>query len=276
MTITERKESTSSPLGTWALILGASSGFGAATALALAKAGVNIIGVHLDRRAGMPAVEKLKAGIRDTGREAWFFNMNAADTRKRYLLLREVQKRFEERGSNEKIRVVLHSLAFGSLKSYINTDLEGLVTQKDLDMTMDVMAHSLLYWVQDILRADLFDDDGRIFAMTSEGSKVVWQGYGAVSAAKCALESHVRQLARELAPRGITANCIMAGVTDTPAARKIPAYEAMARSALAKNPRGRLTLPEDVASSILALSQPGTYWLTGNVIAVDGGETHCG
>jgi len=276
MTMTQRKECTFPPLGGWALIVGASRGFGAATALALAKAGVDIIGVHLDRRAGMPAVDRLKSAIRETGREAWFFNMNAADERKRYLLIREIQRRFEERGNNDKIRVLLHSLAFGSLKDYINSDLEGLVNQKDLDMTMDVMAHSLLYWVQDVLRADLFDDDGRIFAMTSEGSRVVWQGYGAVSAAKCALESHVRQLARELAPRGITANCIMAGVTDTPAARKIPAYDSMVRSALAKNPRGRLTQPEDVASSIVALSQPCTYWMTGNVISVDGGETHCG
>jgi NAD(P)-dependent dehydrogenase (short-subunit alcohol dehydrogenase family) len=274
--MTQRKECTFPPLGGWALILGASSGFGGATAVALARAGVSIVGVHLDRRAGIENVERIQAAIREAGQEAWFFNMNAADATRRGELLAEVGKRFEERGKNEKIRVLLHSLAFGSLKDYVNAHLEDLVTQKHLDMTMDVMANSLLYWVQDTLRADLFDSDGRIFAMTSEGSRIVWNGYGAVSAAKCALESHVRQLARELAPRGITANCIMAGVTDTPAARKIPSYDAMVRAALAKNPRGRLTEPEDVASAIVALSQPCTYWMTGNIIAVDGGETHCG
>ena len=274
--MTERRECTFPPLGGWALILGASSGFGAATSLALAKAGVNVVGVHLDRRAGISAVEGLQTAIRETGQEAWFFNMNAADATKRQELVQELNRRFEERGRNEKIRVLLHSLAFGSLKHYVNSELVDLVTQRDLDMTMDVMAHSLLYWAQDLLRADLFNENGRIFAMTSEGSKIVWQGYGPVSAAKCALESHVRQLASELAPRGITANCIMAGVTDTPAARKIPAYESIVKAALSKNPHRRLTRPEDVAACIVALAQPCTYWMTGNVISVDGGETHCG
>ena len=63
--------------------------------------------------------------------------------------------------------------------------------------------------------------------MTSAGDHIVWPAYGAVSAAKSALESHIRQIAVELAPRNITANAIRAGVTDTPALRKIPGNEAM-------------------------------------------------
>ena len=63
----------------WALILGASSGFGEATALALAAAGYDIAGVHLDRRQGMAHVEEIKADIEAHGREALFFNGNAAD-----------------------------------------------------------------------------------------------------------------------------------------------------------------------------------------------------
>ena len=58
--------------------------------------------------------------------------------------------------------------------------------------------------------------------MTSAGGHRVWPTYGAVSAAKAALESHVRQLAVELAPSGISVNALQAGVTDTPAARRIP------------------------------------------------------
>ena len=73
---------------------------------------------------------------------------------------------------------------------------------------------------------------------------------GAVSAAKSALESHTRQLALELAPLGITANAIMAGVTDTPALRKIPGSTEMIDLAKRKNPSGRLTLPKDVADAI--------------------------
>jgi NADP-dependent 3-hydroxy acid dehydrogenase YdfG len=58
------------PLDGWALILGASSGFGAAAATTLARAGVDIIGVHLDRRSTMPNVERIMAEIRERGREA--------------------------------------------------------------------------------------------------------------------------------------------------------------------------------------------------------------
>jgi NAD(P)-dependent dehydrogenase (short-subunit alcohol dehydrogenase family) len=113
---------------------------------------------------------------------------------------------------------------------------------------------------------------GRIFAMTSAGGSRVWATYGAVSAAKAALESHVRQLSLELAPLGITANAIMAGVTDTPALRKIPGSDEMLALAQRKNPSGRLTTPQDVADAIGLLSHPKSHWLTGNVICVDGGE----
>ena len=113
---------------------------------------------------------------------------------------------------------------------------------------------------------------GRIFAMTSTGSVRAYPNYGAVRAAKAALESHIRYLAMELAPRGITANSILAGVTDTPALRKIPGNDTMLELARTRNPTGRLTTPEDVAQCLLALARPETAWLTGNTLLVDGGE----
>ncbi|MBI1955172.1 MAG: SDR family oxidoreductase, partial [Acidobacteria bacterium] len=118
----------------------------------------------------------------------------------------------------------------------------------------------------------LMEAGGRIFAMTSSGGTRVLPSYGPVSAAKAILESHIRQLAMELAPLGITANAIRAGVTDTPALKKIPGREKLIESALAHNPHKRLTTPQDVAAAIGVLAQPNTYWITGNVIGVDGGE----
>jgi len=264
------------PLTGWALILGASSGFGAACAQALAAAGMDIIGVHLDRRAAQAKVDRVTSAIRALDREAWYYNTNAADPRRRVQVLDDVKRRLGARGQGETVRVLLHSIAFGTLRPYLPTPEIAPVSQKQLEMTCDVMAHSLLYWVQDLLARGLLEREARIFAMTSTGAREVWPGYGAVSAAKAALESHVRQLARELGPLGITVNAICAGVTDTPALDKMPEREAMIAAALRKNPSRRLTRPEDVASALVALAQPCTYWMNGNVIHVDGGEGHSG
>ncbi len=177
-----------------------------------------------------------------------------------------------ERGDGGTLRVLVHSLAFGTLKPYIANPMKDAVSQAQMDMTLDVMAHSLVYWTQEVVARGLMTRGGRIYAMTSSGSARVLPAYGPVSAAKAALEAHVRQLASELAPRGIAANAIRAGVTDTPALQKIPGHEAILAGARRRNPSGRLTTPEDVARAIVALAHPDTYWITGNVIGVDGGE----
>ncbi len=256
----------------WALTLGASSGFGEAVSLALARAGLNIFGVHLDRKATLANAERIAGQIRALGREAVFFNVNAADEEKRAEVAGQMQKLLEERGEPGSLRVLLHSLAFGTLKLYVSEPMKDAVTQAQMDMTLDVMAHSLVYWTQEVVGRGLMGRGGRIYAMTSSGGTRVLPHYGPVSAAKAALESHIRQLAAELAPRGITANSIRAGVTNTPALQKIPGHEALIEHAKRRNPGGRMTTPEDVARAIVVLAHPDTYWITGNVIGVDGGE----
>lgn len=252
----------------WAVILGSSAGFGAATARAFAAQGYGIFGVHMDRRATMPAVEALIAELERHGVPVHFFNGNAAGDDKRAEALEQLAGAMAE---GDTVQVLLHSLAFGTLRPYFPTEGKPL-QRRQLEMTLDVMAHSLVYWAQDLVERGWLGSGGRIFAMTSAGSKVMWPAYGAVSAAKCALESHIRQLAVELAPRGITANAIMAGVTQTAALDKIPGSDKLVEAARAHNPSGRLTTPEDVADCMVALSGPGTRWLTGNVLQVDGGE----
>ncbi len=274
---------TASP---WALILGASSGFGGATSLELARTGYNIFGVHLDLRATLPNAQRIQDEIRSLSREALFFNVNAADADKRASVVEAVQDRLRQDGDEAFVRVFLHSLAFGTLLPYVPVrplpagqggaggaeSAKDVLSQRQMDMTVDVMAHSLVYWVQDLASRNLLRRGSRIFAMTSSGATRVIPSYGGVSAAKAALESHIRQLAFELAPLGITANAIRAGVTDTPALRRIPEGPGLLKRAQEGNPSDRTTTPQDIARAIAALADERLDWMTGNVIGVDGGE----
>jgi enoyl-[acyl-carrier protein] reductase III len=261
----------------WALILGASSGMGEATALALAANGYKIVGIHLDFRAALAHVDEVKAGIEKAGSEAVYVNMNAADDEKRAAAIETIRARFEESrkaGRHPYLRVVMHSLAFGSLVPFIADDPKEAVDRKKMEMTQDVMANSLVYWVQDLYHAGFLERGSKVYAMTSEGTSRVVPSYGVVSGAKAALEAHVRQLAMEFARRdtGIAVNSIRAGVTDTPALRKIPEAARMVEVTLARNPHGRLTTTKDVAEAILRLSESDSDWISGNIVGVDGGE----
>ncbi|MEW6196612.1 MAG: SDR family oxidoreductase [Bacteroidota bacterium] len=255
----------------WALILGASSGFGGASAIELSKSGYNIFGIHLDRQATMPSVQQVIKKIERTGQKAVFFNINAADQIKINDTLDEIKERFAIK-EHPHVHVLIHSLAFGTLKPYIAKNQNDCISPAQMNMTLDVMAHSLVYWTQGLIHRNLFAQGGRIFALTSAGSHTVIPNYGAVSAAKAALEAHIRQLSVELGPTNIACNSIMAGVTDTPAGNKIPMFDKMMSSAKMKNPHNRLTTPEDVAKAIVLLCDERASWISGNVIGVDGGE----
>lgn len=252
--------------GRWALILGSSSGFGEAISVELARCGMNIAGVHLDRKSTLPHVEEVQKKIQSFGVKVLFFNANAADGEKRTEVLDALSR------STDGIHCLVHSLAFGSLKPFITSESKDRISKEQMEMTLDVMAHSLVYWVQQLVEKKLLKRRSHVFAMTSSGGTRVWPTYGAVSAAKAALESHCRQLALELAPEEIAVNAIRAGVTDTPALRKIPGNEKMIAIATDRNPGKRLTTPEDVARTIGLLVHDESLWMTGNTLGVDGGE----
>lgn len=255
-------------LSGYAVVLGASSGFGAAIARTLARDGMDVCGVHLDRRATLANAGEVEAAVRAYGRRALFFNVNAADPARLDEVLDALETALGDhaRGS---VRVLVHSLAFGTLKPLVG---EGSMSRAQLEMTLDVMGNSLVYWTDALVRRQLLADGGRVFAMTSSGGSKAIAHYGAVGAAKAALESYCRQLAMELGARDIAVNAIRAGATDTPAVRRIPGHESMLQTQAARNPGGRLTTPEDVAELVALLCRPGARWMTGNVLGVDGGE----
>ena len=260
---------TSQLAGSWSLILGVSSGMGRATARAVAAQGGNVAGVHFDTAEGQESATKLADELRATGVAAHFFNLNAASAATRA----EVVPRVAELTGNAGVRIFVHSLAFGSLLPFLPGVGNAEVTSaRQMAMTVDVMAHSLVYWTQELQRAGQLPRGAKIYALTSAGSTRVLNSYGAVSAAKAALESHVRQLAVELAPNGVAVNAIRAGTTMTPALQKIPNSTEYAELCRSRNPHQRLTEPEDIAEAIILLSATDSSWITGNVIGVDGGE----
>ena len=193
--------------------------------------------------------------------------MSATDETKRANIINELSQM-----NNIRIKILLHSLAFGALKPIIDQNQNGALKQNQIEMTLDVMASSLVYWTQDLFNAKLLQKGSHIFAMTSSGGHRQWKSYGAVSAAKASLESYCRQLAIELCQFDISVNSIQAGVTDTPALRKIPGNEEMITNAKKINPGKRLTMPSDIAKFITLIGLSNNTWMTGNNIRVDGGE----
>lgn len=256
-----------------ALILGVSSGFGRSTALELARRGFNIYGAHLDLGSAKLKAEELRQEIEAIGVEAVFFNTNVADADNRQNVINNVKSIFATRNDNSVLGLFLHSIAFGALGPFIDKNPEIQINQKKLEMSVNVMANSLLYWVQDLFHANLFGEHSRILAMSSNGARVATNKYGPVSVAKAALEALIRQLAFELQPYGITANSIMAGATATPASAKIPDFDKMLKFAKEFNPSQRNTIPEDASKVIGMLAGLESDWITGQVINVDGGQS---
>lgn len=256
----------------WGLILGGSSGLGLASAKKLASEGMNLVIIHRDRRGAMPVIEEEFAAVRAHGHELVTFNQDALNKDVRSEILREIFAKIP----SAKFHIVLHSIASGNLKPLAPLVGEAeptlLLDEEDMAQTIYNMGSSLLFWVQDLHRATLLAHDCRVLGLTSEGNQIAWPGYAAVSAAKGTLETLARNIAKEFAPHGVRCNVIQAGLTDTKALRMIPDHEAMMERALARNPMGRLTTPEDVAGAVFLLALPESRFINGALLRVDGGE----
>jgi len=113
----------------WALILGGSSGFGLATAQKLAESGMSICIVHRDRRGAMARIEPEFEKLRSTGAELRSFNTDALDPAKRDTVLEALA---EAAGPDGRVRVLLHSIAFGNLKLIAPERVEPLPGRHEL------------------------------------------------------------------------------------------------------------------------------------------------
>lgn len=253
----------------YSLVLGVSSGLGAATARSLAASGHGVFGVHFDVGDAVDAALALEKEVADLSGFARFFNSNAVSPSTFAQVIDAVASTL---GDGQRLSAVVHSLSFGALLPFVSMNGGEAIDRKRMDMTLTVMAHSLVYWSQALAKAGLLGQGSQIIAFTSAGSTRVAVGYGAVSAAKAAIEAHVRQLAVELAPLGVGVNAVRAGVTITSSFTKIPNSTALAEHARKNNPHRRLTEPGDVAAAVCLLAAGRMSWVTGNVIGTDGGE----
>ena len=251
----------------WAIILGCSTGHGAATALALAKEGYGIIGFHLDRGPIKKEAELLKKKIEKiNGGHAHFWNENAADKK----IMSKHIKEIVEITNKQQVKLLMHSIAFGSTTNFFEPTP---VRQRQMDMTQHVMAHCLIYWTQILLEHNLLSEGSRVLGLTSEGSYKAMEGYGPVGVAKASLEAVVRQIGWELGSQGITANTIQAGITPTRALTKISDnWEEWVEKTVERNPMGRTTTPEDVAGLVSLLLSDKANFVNCSTIFCDGGE----
>lgn len=254
-------------IGKWAIILGGSSGLGLATARKLAVEGMHICIVHRTRRSALPLFEEAILEMKSQDVSVIEYNIDALNPDKRSTLIEELLKII---GASA-VKTLVHSIARGNLKPMMSLDTVVL-SNDDFSRTLDAMAISFYDWVSAFAKAGLFTSDARAIAFTSEGSYRSWKQYGAVGAAKAALESITRGIALEFAPLQLKANCIQAGVTDTESLRLIPGSEEMKKRSIERNPYNRLTTPEDVANVVYLLSRDEASWINGSVIPVDGGE----
>lgn len=253
----------------WAVILGGSRGLGLATAQKLARHGMNLCLVHRTRKSDLSAAESAFSALEAEGVRVISFNLDATNAEKRTQVIDSLS---EQMGQTGKVRVLVHSLAKGNLKPMRSVGEQPTLQHDDFQLTIDAMAISLYDWAQALSKANRWAPDARVISFTSEGSTKAWPNYAAVSAAKAALEAITRSLALELAPVGIRANCLMAGVTDTESLRMIPGAESLLRHSEQRNPFARLTLPSDVANVVYLLCKDEAAWINGTVIPVNGGE----
>jgi enoyl-[acyl-carrier protein] reductase III len=235
--------------GASVLVTGGTRGIGRAIALRLVADGASraVLGYMRNDEAA----EEAAGLVREAGAEPVLVRGNVAD-----------EKVVAELAAAGPYRVVVSNAATGVVRPALETE------DKHWDWTLNANARSLL----SLARAcgPQMEEGGSIVAISSLGSQRVLPNYVLIGVSKAALETCVRYLAVELAPRGIRVNCVSAGVVDTEALDWFPNKEQMLAS-VKRTPAGRLVETEDVAAAVSFLCSPDAAMICGHTLVVDGG-----
>jgi enoyl-[acyl-carrier protein] reductase III len=236
------------------LVTGGGRGIGRAIALRFAEEGARVfINFFVNREAA----EKTARDVELRGGSAHVVQADLKDPA-------QIERMLGEIGSVAgRLDVLVHNAASGVFKPGLE------LTARHWDWVMSTNTRPLLLACKGA--AALMQTGGRVVALSSLGSHRVIPGYAAIGASKAALESLVRYLAVELAPRGIAVNAVSAGAVDTDVWRMIPDGDAALAATRARTPAGSLVTPEAVADIVYFLSSPAAQWIQGQVLVADGG-----
>jgi enoyl-[acyl-carrier protein] reductase III len=232
------------------LVTGGTRGIGKAIALRFASQGAARVAVGYLRNDS--AAEEAAAEIRNAGAEPVLVRGNIASERV-----------VDEFASHGPYAAVVHNAATGVIKPALETE------DKHWDWTLSANARALLSLARACARD--MESGSSIIAISSLGSQRVLENYVLVGTSKAALESVVRYLAVELAPRGVRVNAVSAGVVETEALEHFPNREQMLRAGRERTPAGRLVEPDDVAGAVAYLCSPDAEMIRGHTLIVDGG-----
>ncbi len=232
------------------LVTGGTRGIGKAIALRFAAEGAGRVVLGYMRNDS--AAEEAADEVRAAGTEPVLVRGNIASERV-----------IGELAAHGPYAVVVHNAATGVIRSALETE------DKHWDWTMAANARALL----SLARACAPDMErgSSIVAVSSLGASRVLENYVLIGTSKAALESVVRYLAVELAPRGIRVNAVSAGVVETEALDHFPNREQMLQSGRTRTPAGRLVEPDDLAGAVAYLCSPDAEMVRGHTLMVDGG-----
>jgi enoyl-[acyl-carrier protein] reductase III len=236
--------------GASVLVTGGSRGIGREIALRLADEGASRVAIGYMRND--TAAEAVAAELRERGADAVLVRGNVSSTRVA-----------DEVAGLGPLDVLVHSAATGVARPALETE------DKHWDWTLNANARALLSLTR--AAAPSMPEGSAIVAISSLGSVRVLENYVLVGASKAALESVVRYLGVELAPRGIRVNAVSGGVVETDALSAFPNRETMLREARERTPAGRMVEAGDIADAVLFLAGPSAQMICGQTIVVDGG-----
>ena len=236
--------------GASVLVTGGSRGIGKAIALRFAELGASRIAIGYLRND--TAAEQTADDLRAVGAEPLLLRGNVSSER--------VQAQVEQSGP---WNVLVHNAATGVIRPALETE------DKHWDWTLGANARALLSLTR--AAAPTMPPGSSIVGISSLGSIRVLENYVLVGTSKAALESLVRYLAVELAPRGIRVNAVSGGVVETGALEHFPNKDQMIAAAEKRTPAGRMVLPTDIADAVVFLSSPQSEMVRGQTLIVDGG-----